>query len=134
MWSNETACAIPSGCLCFFPAVLLAFGELFYLCPLLPTPQTAHAHTHIHIKTRPPVTPLVFTYDVASSCYCMFSTLSKRAYEGVCMCMCACWCHMSLSPDTASYQLQKAKKQSQETNSHPLYSAVSTHAIYTSIQ
>ncbi len=57
---------------------------------------TDRTDTNGHIKTWPPVTLLVFTCDVASSCYCMFSTFYKCTYKCVsmraCVRVCVCVC------------------------------------------
>lgn len=92
--SNEVPYVVPSRVV-FFTAGLRVFGELFHLRPLLPTPRRngPHTHTHTHIKGWPPVTPLVLTWDVDSSCCCSspyFISLhvSVCIYDYVCVCVC----------------------------------------------
>lgn len=85
VWSNETTCVNPQWSSFFFSAVLLAFGENFYLDSVLPTPSASkdptrtHTCTHVHTAAWPAVTGFVITCDVACSCYCMFSTLHMCA-------------------------------------------------------
>lgn len=91
VWSSEMACVIPSGVslfflLCSWPLESISTSAL---CCQRHT-ATDRTHPYGHIKTWPPVTLLDFTCDVASSCYCMFSTLYKCAYECVSMRVCVC--------------------------------------------
>lgn len=126
---------IPSGVAffslqCSWPLERISTSTLY--CQHRPPQKTLRAHTHARTYTPQRgrlslgLSSHVTSPAAVTACSARFICVHRSVHESVYVLMCVC----TLAPYVLVYR--KLKLQSQ--NSHPLYTAVSAHAIYTSTQ